>query len=173
MGRGASERARAGSSDAWRPAGPPERDARCKQGCTCALDSPSPLDSHSLTQTPGLRVCVQVCMSAGMCTREEEARDEDGERMVREGGRRQHTSTEFAVKLFPCHLLQVCDHERPQVEDVVAREAVALLDHHDVSCSQQLQFDRRTQATRAAADDQAVHILQDVVASGAACHAAL
>lgn len=73
------------------------------------------------------------------------------------------TGTEFAVKLFASHLLQVGDDKRPQVQDVVTRVAVPLLDHEDMRSTQQLQLDRRPQATRPAADHQTALLFQYVV----------
>lgn len=75
------------------------------------------------------------------------------------------TCTKFSVKLLARHLLQVCNHKRPQVQDVVTGKTVPLLNHQDMGSTQQLQLDRRPQATRTATDDEAVVIFQNVVAA--------
>lgn len=56
--------------------------------------------------------------------------------MRQETGIRKLTGTEFAVKLFARHLLQVRDHKRPQVQDVVPRVTIPLLDDDHVCGSQ-------------------------------------
>ena len=60
---------------------------------------------------------------------------------------------ELAEELLGAERLQVVDHHRPQVEHVVAAEAVALLEH-DHPRAEQLRLDGRSQAARAAADHQ-------------------
>ena len=59
----------------------------------------------------------------------------------------------FPEELFRAQCPQVVNDERPQVEDVVARESVPLLDDHHFG-AEQLGLDRRAKSARSAADDQ-------------------
>lgn len=60
---------------------------------------------------------------------------------------------EFAEELLGAEAAQILDDERPEVEHVVARHAVALLHHHDLG-AQQLGLDRRAHAAGTTADYQ-------------------
>lgn len=60
---------------------------------------------------------------------------------------------ELSIELFGAEAAQVVYGERPQMEHVVAREGVPLLDHHHLA-AQQGQLDGGAQAAGSAADDQ-------------------
>ena len=59
------------------------------------------------------------------------------------------SGAELSAELLGSQSAQICDEERPEVKDVVARETLSLLHHLDPRASQQGRLHRTAQATRA------------------------
>lgn len=64
--------------------------------------------------------------------------------------------TKLSIKLFGPKAPQVMNGEGPEVQNIVPREGVSLLDHHHFG-THQSEFNGRPQAAGASSDDEALH----------------
>lgn len=63
------------------------------------------------------------------------------------------SAAELGVKFFGTKIAQIRNHKRPQMENVISRETIALLQDHHFG-AEQGRLDGRSQATRSRSDYQ-------------------